>query len=87
MLIRENVIFEKVTEISTTRSQWRMAIQLDFNPYGDLLGQLEKEIKLSQKTIFREEQDPNTGKLRAVSRGTLELLQVMAMEFRISKWC
>jgi hypothetical protein len=82
MLIRENVIFEKVNEISTTRSQWLVAIQLDFNPYGDLLDHLENEIKLAQTTIFREEQDPNTGKLRAVSRGTLELLRVMAMEFR-----
>jgi hypothetical protein len=82
MIIRENVIFEKVNEISTTRSQWLVAIQLDFNPYGDLLDHLESEINLAQREIFRAETDPNTGKLRAVSRETLELLRVMAMEFR-----
>jgi hypothetical protein len=81
LLNRENVIFEKINEIGTTRSQWLVGIQLDFNPYGTLLRHIEKEIVLAQKHIFYAEADPNTGRMKNVPESTLQLLKLMTVEF------
>jgi hypothetical protein len=82
LIIRENVIFEKINEISTTRSQWLVAIQLDFNPYGDLLDHLANEISLAQGEIAKAETDPSMGKSWVVSKEAIQLLQVMSIEFK-----
>jgi hypothetical protein len=81
IIVRENVVFEKVNEISTTRSQWLVAIQLDFDPYGKLIRHIGREIVLAQKHIFGAEKDPNTGGMKNVTKSTLHLLRTMTFEF------
>ena len=42
--ISENVVFEKVKEITTTRSKWTVAFLFDINPYRELLARLNRSI-------------------------------------------
>ena len=44
MLIRENVVFEKTNEVSTTRSNWLITFAIDLNPYQDLLNKLNDSL-------------------------------------------
>ena len=39
-LIKENVVFEKVNEVITTRSWWLVAIVIDTDPYQKVLHKL-----------------------------------------------
>ena len=38
--IKENVVFEKVNEITTTRSRWLVAFVIDTDPYQKVLDKL-----------------------------------------------
>jgi hypothetical protein len=54
-LVGENVIFEKVNDITTTRSKWLVAIQIDLDPYRKLMRRLDSSIEDIQTILFKKE--------------------------------
>ena len=51
LLIRENVIFRKINEISPTRSTWAIAVVTVFDTYDDLIKTMNDRINASQAVI------------------------------------
>lgn len=43
-LLRENVVFEKVNTVTTTHAKWLVAIQINLNPYRDLMNRLNETL-------------------------------------------
>lgn len=44
LLVRENVIFEKLHEISTTRSRWMITLVTDLTPYQVFIDDLYTDL-------------------------------------------
>ena len=56
--VSENVVFEKMKEITTTRSKWLVAFVIDIDPYKKLLAQVNQslsDVKESVTTKFNKE--------------------------------
>ena len=58
--IHENVVFEKVKDVSTTRSKWLVAFMIDINPYQDLLNRLNGSVSKIREKITREYAEKST---------------------------
>ena len=39
VIVRDNVIFRKVSDVTTTRSKWTVTLVIDLKPYSDFLSQ------------------------------------------------
>ena len=53
-LIRENIIFQKTNEITTTRSRWLVAFVIDLAPYQKLINKLNEHLTEASKDISEE---------------------------------
>lgn len=47
--MHEGVIFEKVNEITTTKSQWKMALIMDISLFQNVLAKLEQDIAVAEE--------------------------------------
>ena len=60
LIIHENVIFQKVNEITLTRSKWLVTFVLDLKPYSNFLQKLSSDIaeanQLSTRLLRKYEQ-------------------------------
>ena len=50
VLVKRNVVFQKVNEITTTRSRWLVTFVIDLNPYEQFLTKLENDFITSGTT-------------------------------------
>jgi len=48
-VIKENVVFEKKSDITLTRSRWLIAFTIDFSPYQQLFNSLQENLNQSFK--------------------------------------
>lgn len=48
-VIKENVVFEKKSDITLTRSMWLIAFTIDFSPYQQFLNSLQENLNQSFK--------------------------------------
>ena len=51
LLIQHNVAFQKVNEISTTRSKWPLTFVIDLEPYEQLITKLDDDFENAQKAF------------------------------------
>ena len=45
VIINHNVAFQKVKEVTTTRSRWLVTFMIDLRPYAKIIGKLEADIR------------------------------------------
>ena len=50
-LVKNNVIFQKVNEITTTRSRWFITFVIDLDPYEKFLSTLRDDFKIVEGSI------------------------------------
>ena len=77
--IKENVVFEKINEISTTRSKWLVAFVIDIDPYSSLLARINASVqtvedKLSELVL------PKSKDQNILPRRILNFLNLIAYE-------
>lgn len=78
--IEESVVFEKVNEISTTRSKWLVAFVIDIDPYSALLNRLNVSIKAVEERLFKLAFN-NRGRIRnSTSQQIHHMINLMAFE-------
>ena len=56
VLVKRNVVFQKINEITTTRSRWLVTFVIDLNPYEQFLTKLENDfvnVEESLETIVK----------------------------------
>lgn len=46
IIMNQNVVFEKIKNIATTRSKWIVATVITLDPYDDLLNQLNQGLNV-----------------------------------------
>ena len=51
VIVRDNVVFYKTNEISTTRAKWLATIVLDFNELEQLMARLRKDLELQSNFV------------------------------------
>lgn len=49
--LRNNVVYRKINDVTTTRSTWTVTMVIDLDPYTALLNKLAKSIKETRSTI------------------------------------
>ena len=64
VIVRDNVVFYKTNEISTTRAKWLATIVIDFNELEQLMARLRKDLELvkalfdvSKSRYFKDNED------------------------------
>ena len=64
VIVRDNVVFYKTNEISTTRAKWLATIVIDFNKLEQLMARLRKDLELvkalfdvSKSRYFKDNED------------------------------
>ena len=51
LLIKNNVVFQNVNEITTTRSTWPLTFVIDLEPYEQLITKLDHDFENAQKAF------------------------------------
>ena len=51
VLVKRNVIFQKLNEITTTRSRWLVTFVIDLNPYEQFLIKLENDFVTVEESL------------------------------------
>ena len=52
-LVAQNVVFQKVNEVTTTRARWLVTFVTDLNPYIDGMAQLARDVSAATGTAWQ----------------------------------
>lgn len=53
IFVHENVLFEKVNEVSSTRSKWLVAMSEDLNSYYDIINELNASLRTTKLSLMK----------------------------------
>ena len=91
LILRENVVYHKVSKAGLTQSRWLISMVLELGPYSKFLLKLQDDIEAADQMVIKAQgkyQAPeNAGFLLSVSRLLREIASLKHAQFEQQMCC